>query len=243
VTVDLRLAVPAAVAWVSVGALIGAPQLLSGAAMVLWGAAILILPVTLAVRGRCRVVLVGLVVVLTATALLVSVAAVRAPERRPEVLLEAADAGRFVTATAVLTQTVQVIRNDSVRQVMFSATLEAVTFGARTLTVDTPVMVFADLPAATIGIGTTVTLAGTLSATDAADEVAFRLFAARGVRVESVAPWYLDWANGLRARFRDAAGALPGDGGDLLPGLAIGDTSAVGKPLDAAMKATSLVRL
>jgi competence protein ComEC len=88
-----------------------------------------------------------------------------------------------------------------------------------------------------------VTLAGTLSATDAADEVAFRLFAARAVRVESAQPWYLDWANGLRARFRDAAGTLPGDGGDLLPGLAIGDTSAVGKPLDAAMKATSLSHL
>jgi competence protein ComEC len=63
------------------------------------------------------------------------------------------------------------------------------------------------------------------------------------VRVESTAPWYLDWANGLRARFRDAAGALPGDGGDLLPGLAIGDTSAVGTPLDTAMKATSLSHL
>ncbi len=36
--------------------------------------------------------------------------------------------------------------------------------------------------------------------------------------------------------FRTSASSLPGDGGDLLPGLAIGDTSAVSPELDAAMK-------
>ena len=126
---------------------------------------------------------------------------------------------------------------------IFSATLSSVTIGGSTTAVDVPVTVFADRPAVTIVIGATVRLAGTLSATDPADAVAFRMFADHGARVESAAPWYLDWANGLRSRFRDAAGELPGDGGDLLPGLAIGDTSSVRESLDSAMKATSLSHL
>jgi competence protein ComEC len=250
VTVDLRLAMPVGVAWVTVGVLLGLPRLLPGAALLLWGAAALILLVALALRGRgygrLRVVLGGLVVALAATALLVSVAAVQAADRQPAALVEAAQAGRFVTATAIVTQTVQSggeASASSQRQAMFSATLGSVTVGGMVTAVDIPVTVFAEHPHRTIGIGATVTVAGTLSATDPADDVAFRLFAARGVRVDTEAPWFLDWANGLRSRFRDAAGALPGDGGDLLPGLAIGDTSAVGLPLDAAMKASSLSHL
>ena len=249
-TVDLRLAMPVGVAWVTVGVLLGLPRLLPGAALLLWGAAALILLVALALRGRgygrLRVVLGGLLVALAATALLVSVAAVRAADRQPAALVEAAQAGRFVTATAIVTQTVQSGGEASAfsqRQAMFSATLGSVTLGGMATAVDIPVTVFAEHPHRTIGIGATVTVAGTLSATEPADDVAFRLFAARGVRVDTEAPWFLDWANGLRSRFRDAAGALPGDGGDLLPGLAIGDTSAVGLPLDAAMKASSLSHL
>ena len=38
-------------------------------------------------------------------------------------------------------------------------------------------------------------------------------------------PWYLSWTNGLCAGLSSAAAELPGDGGELLPGLAIGDTT------------------
>ncbi|MES2095082.1 MAG: ComEC/Rec2 family competence protein [Actinomycetota bacterium] len=245
-TVDIRLAVPAVVAWVAVGVLLPAPGLLSDAAVTLWGSAVVAVIASILLRGRGRTVLAGVVVALAASALLVSIAAIRAPERQPVVLIEAADAGRFVTAIATVTQAVQ--QTDpggasGASQAMFGVKLVSVALGARTLQVDIPVTVFADPPGATLNIGATVALGGTLSASDPADDVAFRLFAARGVRVESPAPWYLDWANSLRGRFRDAAVALPGDGGDLLPGLAIGDTSAVGVPLDTAMKATSLSHL
>ena len=248
-TVDLRLATPVVVAWVSAGVLIGLPRLLPGAALLLWGAAALFLLFALALRGRGRAVLGALVVALAATALVLSIASVRAPDRQPAVLIEAAQAGRFVSATATVTQIVQTgAVAAGQRQAMFSATLGSVTIGSSAhgsivRAVHVPVTVFADLPDVTIGIGATVTVAGTLSATDPADEIAFRLFAARGVRVDSAAPWFLDWANTLRSGFRDAAGTLPGDGGDLLPGLAIGDTSAVGLPLDSSMKATSLSHL
>ena len=245
-SVDIRLAVSVVVAWVTVGILLSMPDLLSGAALALWFAAVIVIVLAIATHGRVRAVLTGVVVALAATALLVSVAAARAPERQPELLVEAAHAGRFITATATVTQTVQAAKPaeaSTLRQAMFSANLGSVTMGGRTLVVDIPVTVFADRPGRAIGIGATVALSGTLSATDPADDAAFRLFAARGARVETAAPLYLDWANGLRSRFRDAADSLPGDGGDLLTGLAIGDTSAVGVPLDSAMKATSLSHL
>ena len=237
---------PVVVAWVTVGLLLGLPSMLSAAAFLLWAAGVLIVLVALVLRGRGRAVLGSVVVTLAAAALLVSAAAVRAPDRQPAALVEAAQAGRYVTATATVTQTVQSAGEapaSGQRQGMFSATLVSVTLRGANKPVDIPVTVFADHPRKSIGIGATITVAGTLSATDPTDNVAFRLFAARGVRVDAGAPWFLDWANVLRTGFRDAATALPGDGGDLLPGLAIGDTSAVGLPLDAAMKATSLSHL
>lgn len=51
------------------------------------------------------------------------------------------------------------------------------------------------------------------------------------------------WAAGLREGFAAAAARLGGDGGALVPGLAIGDTSAVGAELDADMKVSSLTHL
>jgi competence protein ComEC len=252
-TLDLRLAVPAAIAWVAVGLLISAPHLLGGAAVALWGAAVACCCGAALLRGRVRTVLLGLIVALAAAALLVSVAAVRAPQRQPAVLLEAARAGRFITATAVTNQTVPIHpvpsgtapNRTSIRpeRPPFAATLRSVTLGGRTVDVDVPVTVFSDGSDRTVGIGSTLTLGGTLSATDPADDIAFRFFATRSPVVAEPPPWYLDWANALRARFRDAAGTLPGAGGDLLPGLAIGDTSAVGVTLDAAMKATALSHL
>jgi competence protein ComEC len=51
------------------------------------------------------------------------------------------------------------------------------------------------------------------------------------------------WAGELRAGFRDLVSGLPGQGAGLLPGLAIGDTSAVDGELDASMKGSSLTHL
>ena len=63
------------------------------------------------------------------------------------------------------------------------------------------------------------------------------------INIAGEPPWFLDWANGLRTRFADAAGDFDGNGADLLPGLAIGDTSAVTEQLDSAMKSSSLSHL
>lgn len=102
-----------------------------------------------------------------------------------------------------------------------------------------PVRVFGELDAP---IGATVLIAGTASATTPGERTAYLFFASRATQLAD-APWYLAWANDLRRSFLDAAATLPGDGASLLPGLAIGDTSAVSDELDTAMKASSLSHL
>lgn len=52
-----------------------------------------------------------------------------------------------------------------------------------------------------------------------------------------------DWAVNLRQRFLELTSELPGVGGELLPGLAIGDTSRLSESLDHAMKTVSLTHI
>ncbi len=56
-------------------------------------------------------------------------------------------------------------------------------------------------------------------------------------------PDWLAWANAMRAGFRELAGGLPGDGGALLTGLAIGDDRGVPQSLVDAMRTSSLTHL
>ncbi|PXA67475.1 hypothetical protein CTB96_12175 [Cryobacterium arcticum] len=93
---------------------------------------------------------------------------------------------------------------------------------------------------ADLDIGDEIRLTGTLAATDPGDAASALLFGRGSPEPVRTAPWWLDWANRLRHDFAAASGQLPGNGAGLLPGLAIGDTTAVGGDLDAAMKASSL---
>lgn len=235
-TADLRLAVPVAVGWATVAAILAVPNVLVGIAISAWAGSLVLSCVAAALRRR-RGMVAGVALCLAASALFVTIAAARAPLRQPEVLVEAASAGRYVTVSATTTQTVRPGGRP------FAVTLSEVSIGDRLLPVAIPVTVFGAPTDREIGIGATLRLGGTLAATDPGDDVGFLFFAVGAPKATADPPWYLAWANGLRERFRDAASALPGDGGRLLPGLAIGDTSAVGKPLDSAMKATSLSHL
>ena len=237
-TVDLRLAAPVAAAWIVVGLLIAVPASLAGAAIGAWVATVAIAG-WMALSGRRRESLaVVAVVTLAACALLLTVAAVQSPQRQPPELLAAAHAGRFVTATAVTTEALHSGMGP------FSVTLTRVSVGPRSLDCDLPVTVFGEPPpGAAVGIGSSVALSGTLVASDSADDVAFLVFASKPATLVGGPPWYLGWANDLRSGFSEAASSLPGDGGGLLPGLAIGDTTAVSPALNVAMKATSLSHL
>lgn len=236
--IDGRLAIPVAIAWASLVVCVAIPGALVPAALLAWGTAGV--SATLALLGvRWRRVLIAASLALGITALLLTSAAAQDPKRSPAMLEEAAEAARFVRAELVLDQTVSG-PNDRVRGTIVEATVGE----ARLESIAVPVVVFGwSASDDCCGLGATVQVAGTLRATDPGDGAAFLMFARGAAAVVDAPPWYLDWANGVRASFREASGALPGDGGDLLPGLAIGDTSAVSESLDQAMIDTALSHL
>jgi competence protein ComEC len=118
--------------------------------------------------------------------------------------------------------------------------------GARTHAAESPVLVFlpgADRTGAAPEIGARLLARGSLLPTDEGSDTAW-LFFVRGAATEvAPAPWYLDWANELRLQFRETAATLPGDGAQLVPGLALGDESLVGAGLDDEMKRSGLSHL
>ncbi|GAB3606163.1 ComEC/Rec2 family competence protein [Conyzicola nivalis] len=239
--VDLRLVPPAVVAWLVAALVVSAPGRALPAAIALWAVAGLALAAALVWR---RALLVAVAVCAVSAGLVCTTAAVAAPVRQPTALLDAADDGRYVTLTVTTTETVGGEPDASARDGPFSATATTMTLGeARSVTVGAPVLVFDARPVERAGIGSTLALGGTIVATAPEDDVGFLVFADGPARVTAPPPWFLDWANGLRGSFAEAAARLDGEGAALLPGLAIGDTSAVGEQLDAAMKATSLSHL
>ena len=106
-----------------------------------------------------------------------------------------------------------------------------------------PVLVFSEPPGDRVPIGSTIELIGTAQPADPGDDRAYLFFANSPPEVLAGPPWYLHWADALRERVVEVARDLPGDGGDLLGGLAIGDDSAVSDDLDTAMKSSSLSHL
>jgi competence protein ComEC len=227
---DFRLAIPAVAAWVAAALAIALPGVPLWALVAAWALAI-----GLVVTRRRPLVLAG--VCCAAVALVCSVVGMRAGERHPDLLLEAATASRHVTATATLTSTIVPSSE------FFAATITTATVGRSQLSASIPVLVFADAPADRIGIGATLTIDGTVQAAAFEDDVAFLFFANEPPVITGDPPWMIDWGNDLRERFADDAASLPGDGGALLPGLAIGDTSAVSDDLDLAMKGSALSHL
>lgn len=234
---DLRLVLPALVGWLAVGVLIGIPSALIPATIGGWllaasAAAIAIL------FPRWRALCAVMTMVAAISALLVTCAALASVARSPALLTDAANGGRFVSLVAVVAaDSPRDVRTDRV-----PITISEARVGEKELRgLAIPALLFGDIP--TIGVGGVVEAGGTFVLADDGDSVRFLVFARGSPRVLDQQPWYLEWSTALRAGFRAAAANLPGDGGALLPGLAIGDTSAVSPALDSAMKSTSLSHL
>ncbi|ROP77913.1 DNA polymerase III delta subunit [Frigoribacterium sp. PhB107] len=96
---------------------------------------------------------------------------------------------------------------------------------------------------AAIEVGQEVSARVSVLPVEPGDDVAF-VAAVRGQVVPGAPPsGAAGLADSVRSDFRGVTAELPGDGGSLLPGLAVGDTSAVDDELDEAMKASSLSHL
>lgn len=193
--------------------------------------------------AACAVVTVSLAV----GGLVASVVAVHAPRRFPPVIGEAAAHHGRVDASVVVSSkpaTRHAVRGDSLQ---FRGTVTTVHVGtAEAGEVAMPVLVMLPAPRDPLPglvIGATVRMTGTVMANAAGDATAAMLFGRAPPVVTAPPPGWLAWASPLRDGFASAASTLPGDGAALLPGLAIGDTGAVGEALDAAMKQSSLSHL
>ncbi|TFC05788.1 ComEC/Rec2 family competence protein, partial [Cryobacterium adonitolivorans] len=206
-------------------------------------------------RARLGRALGTVAVCAAAAALAALTVAVQAPARLPEPVRTLVDGRAEVTATLTVWSAPVPSAGLAIGgapQSRFRATLTGLRQGdgpqqeqsdATGTSLAVPVVVFADASRGSPAIGDEIRLAGTLVPTSPGDAAA-ALFFGRGDLVPvRAAPWWLGWANTLRHGFAGAAGALPGEGGGLLPGLAIGDTTGVASDLDQAMKSSSLSHL
>lgn len=256
-TIDARLVAPALACWVSAGVLIAFPRAAAVIAAALWlatgftGAAVLCLLRRRRARPgvRARAVVGGTVVCVAAAAVAASAVAFALPARQPAELT-AGSGGHVVTAVAQVDSLPHGAAGGSAfgagGRVRFMATLTRVESAAGTVEGRMPALVTArgvEDPERSIDIGAIVVLKGTLRPAAPEERSAFFLSSSAPATLTAPSSGVLAATNLLRARFSAAADALPGDGGALLPGLSIGDVSAVGDELDIAMKLSSLSHL
>jgi len=262
-SLDLRLAMPAVSAWVAAMALIAVPGHSLLVAVIAWaacGAFIAAAPLVRSSRSSRSSRSAGsagsagssqfspsaasalISLVCAAVALCATAIAVREPQRHPPALAEVVRSQAVVTAIAITTETWRA-GDRSFRAELSAVQFRSSEFGRTELRGRIPVVVFGGAPETRLEIGTRIELQGTLGATEPGDDASVLFFADSAPHALEGPPWYLAWAATLRSSFLSATTTLPGDGGDLIAGLAIGDTSAVTDRLDASMKTSSLSHL
>lgn len=252
--IDLRLAVPAVVAWVGGGIAIALPN---GwwFALVLWALAVAAAGTAVVTRmspasgrahGRASAVAAAVCVCAAAAALVATAAAAAMPARHPGA------ASRLEHHTVAFRLEVASVAQASTgggasagpgaSGVRFSATAVRMSAGAQSYSARMPVLVFA--PAGTaVRIGETVTVTGTMKVLPTSSETAALVYASARPRAQAPPPEVLAAADTIRAAFSKQARDLPGDGGALLPGLAIGDVHELPSSLSDDMKQASLTHL
>lgn len=246
-----RLLVPAACAWIGGALCIGAPGTAQLVVVAAFALAVLCVGGVLVVRrrasgaavrsqtplllGACCLAAVGLVAASVSTS---------APGRQPSELR--AHGGSTLTAELVITA--DGLRSSSgagESSLRFSGDLVAATEGAhRRDGFAVPIMVFAPTVDDRVPrIGERWVVTGSLRWNEPADSRAALMFASASAERVAGPPELFAWAGVLRAGLVAVAGHLPGAGGELLPGLAIGDVSLVGETTETAMQLSSLSHL
>ena len=92
-------------------------------------------------------------------------------------------------------------------------------------------------------LGSTLRVSGYLQRASPGERSGWVLIIREGATQVTPPGWFLSGTDALRVGFLERSLERPGDGGRLLPGLALGDTSAVDAGLVEAMRATSLSHL
>lgn len=236
-----RLFAPAAIVWATAWCAIASPGLARPLACCCWlaGAVAVLLAVVARRRGRDALARVAAIAVVAAAgAGLVAAGAAAGAESRAASPLGAVEGRAAVT-----------IELDGAPHSFTGFGERSLRLGGRAVALDgrpipaVPVEATVAAPEGLrLSLGARVLVTGRVERLAPEESAAFLV---RGVSIDVVgepAPW-LAWSAPLREGFRLAAEGLEGDGGALVPGLAIGDTSLVSDALDTAMKASSLSHL
>lgn len=227
---DLRLFIPGLVGWVSAALGIWLRPGWLGVALCL----ILALGSVLALRGRHQHPLTQVVLGAAVASLMMLSVAWGADYREQSLVTDAqnSDVGAVVSLRETytpgarsLSATLHEVDGRSIRGPGVSAALVGVELDERT------------------PYGSTIALRGYLQQSEAWDDEAWTLLVRGEPEWVEHPGWFLSGSDALRQGLLERSAALGGDGGRLLPGLAIGDTSAVDRGLVQAMRDTSLSHL
>lgn len=243
----LHLVPLVAAAWASAFAATWLPAAAVPIAIVAWALTLVVLaPAAIRWphdRRRGRVVLVAILSLAAAAGAASSVAYTQ-PSRHQATAL-AIDGGRAIQVTGAV---VGKIERRSDGSLGFDAVATAVRVGSDITDVRFEIAVTVasdsiDAERGPLDVGALFVADGTARPGWPGDRAALTVRAARGVAVLSPPAGPLATVSALRHQLVAAVLDLPGPGAGLVPGLAVGDTSAVDPALDAAMKRSSLSHL
>lgn len=266
--VDARLAIPALAGWLTAVVLVGVPGValavmlaaaagaLGGLAWLWWsrmpsagpgqpGAAVLARSRRAA---RARGVLVVSIPSVLAIAVMATAVALAAPARTPPALAEALENGTTVAVVLELEQSVvPPPAHSGLGGGWGGVSADALVVAARTeaglVAVRVPVRVLGLEITERQSLGARFEGRVRLVALDAGDDRVALVRPVSALEPVAAAPALVSGADSLRAGFLALMAPFAGDGADLLPGLAIGDTTAVSDDLDADMKSSALSHL
>ena len=249
---DLRLLAPAGAAWATAWCTVAAPDAGMAPSVVAWGiwglgAAMLAAVLIGSTHGaRWTSAAAAALVLLAAAGLVAASAAIGLQQRAESPLAVAAASHRSADVIVEVVSAPRPIRppawGDPTRAPSYRVDAHVVAVDGRS-DASVPVTSTVDLPATALSIGTRLAFTARVTPLPGAEQSGFGLRPDGDVRIAAPPPAWLGWAVGLRTGLAEAAWGLGGDGGALVPGLAIGDTSGVGEELDTAMRASSLSHL
>lgn len=249
--VDARLALPALAGWLAALVLVGAPAAAVPAAIAATALAGLAAGVLRrrGGAGRAGELLAASIPSVLAVAVLAIAVALAAPARTPPALSAALDEGVTVDVVIELEQTVVAPLAPPSGfggwgGASADALIVAVKDGAGTaVAVRVPVRVLGLAVADRLPLGTRLEGPVRLIPLEPGDDRVALVRPVGDLVPLAGPPPLLGGADSLRAGFLALMAPFAGDGAALLPGLAIGDTTAVTDDLDAAMKTSALSHL
>jgi competence protein ComEC len=243
---DLRLLVPALVAWATCAAALGLrPSVLATLAGCGLGLAVVVLwraPFSRLTLDRWDA---PVALVLAAVALVLAASAAHTAVREAGPVRSLARERAMVELTGVVTRDPVVVggRQLDGSTVRLTLRVDAVTGRGKRADVSTPVLVIGDASWERVRWHERVSVKGTLLESEPGDDVVAVLRPRGKPRTVSPPGLVARAAEHLRAGLRDAAAPLPSDARGLLPALVIGDTSRTPSDLTDAMLATGMTHL